>query len=209
MLENFQHISFDLDGTLVHTLPSYRKKVISTVVKKLGGSFKDQHSVDRFWFEADRNTIIKNEFSIEPEKFWDLFAKTDLPKQRYLHTQAYPDAEKAIRKLKGMGKTISVITGAPRWVAQMELQRLNGAPIDYYLSLDKKLPEKPDPKGMSLVLKKLKMDRKSTIYIGNSTEDALFAKNAGVEFIYLERKEHNFFLKKESTAVIHSLDDLF
>lgn len=209
MIENYPHISFDLDGTLIHTLPSYRQKVVSGVVEKLGGKLKNKHSIDRFWFEADRNTIIESEFSIEPEKFWTLFAKTDSPKKRYPHTKAYPDAEKTIRKLKGMGKIISVITGAPHWIAQMELQRLNGAPIDYYLSLDKKLPEKPDPKGMFLVLKKLKMEPEDTIYIGNSNEDALFAKNAGVDFIYLERKEHEFFLKNESTAVIHGLDNLF
>jgi len=209
MLKKYKHISFDLDGTLIHTLPEYRHRVVPLVVRRLGGKVSDSHSVDRFWFEADRDQIIKNEFGLSPKKFWDLFLKNDSPKKRYHHTKPYEDSELSLRKIKELGKIISIITGAPHWIAQMEIQKLNNSPIDFYLSLDEKLPVKPDPQGMLLTLKKLKMKPIETVYIGNSNEDARFAKNAGVDFIYLERKEHQFDLEKESIATIHSLNDLF
>ena len=69
--------------------------------------------------------------------------------------------------------------------------------------------EKPDPKSFYFVLKKLAVDQEETLYIGNSNEDAYYAKNAGVDFIYLERKEHKFDLKDYAITTIHSLDELF
>jgi phosphoglycolate phosphatase len=209
MLQKYKHISFDLDGTLVHTLPKYRQKVVSLVIEHLGGKILNLHSIDKFWFEADRNKIIRNEFDLDPKLFWDLFSKKDLTEKRSAHTFAYPDAEPALRKLKDMDKKISIITGAPHRIAQMEIKKLNGAPHDYYLSLDKKFNEKPDPTGFWHVLKKINCQPSETVYIGNSNEDALFAENAGVDFIYLERKEHQFYLGKNSIARIHGLNKLF
>ena len=51
--------------------------------------------------------------------------------------------------------------------------------------------------------------KKETLYVGNSNEDALFAHNVGVDFLYLERRKHEFDMTKYSIAEIHSLDELF
>lgn len=210
MLKKYKHISFDLDGTLVHTVPEYRHKIVPEVVEKLGGTIKEKHSIDRFWFEGGRDLIIQNEFGLNPPDFWKLFREVDLPESRSAHTRAYDDSERNFRKLKAMNKTISIITGAPHFVAQLEIEKLNGAPYDFYLSIfDNKFKPKPDPGSLQYALKKLDMKPAETVYIGNSNEDAHFAKNAGVDFIYLERKEHQFDLKDYAIATIHSLDELF
>ncbi len=117
MLEKYKHISFDLDGTLVHTMPEYRHKIVPEVVKELGGVIQNKFSIDKFWFESGRD--------------------------------------------------------------EMEIQ------------------------------KKLTIQPNETVYVGNSNEDAYFAKNAGVDFIYLERKEHQFDLRDYAIATIHSLSELF
>jgi len=69
--------------------------------------------------------------------------------------------------------------------------------------------KKPNPAGFLFVLENLKMKPKNTVYIGNSSEDAYFAQKTGADFIYLERKEHEFNLEKEAIATIQSLDELF
>lgn len=208
-LQKYKHISFDLDGTLVHTLPRYRHKVVPDVVNQLGGKISSLHSIDRFWFESGRDNIVKNEFKVEPKLFWDLFRKVDLPKNRSLHTYAYEDSETTLRKLKDQGKIISIITGAPHWIAQMEIEKLHGAPHDYYLSInDSKYEEKPNPDSFHYVMEVLKIKPCETVYIGNSNEDAYCAKNAGVDFIYLKRKEHEFELKDYAIATIQTLEDL-
>jgi len=209
-LDSYNHISFDLDGTLVHTVAEYRHKIIPEVVRELGGHIKDAHFIDRFWFESGRDKIIQEGFNLNPAVFWKLFRARDDAKVRAAHTTAYSDAESALRKLKDLGKVTSIITGAPHWVAKMEIEKLNDAPHDFYLSLhDKGFGEKPDPRGMNYTLEQLHVTQEETLYIGNSDEDALFAKQAGVDFVYLERKEHVFEFKDFSVLAIHLLDELF
>ncbi len=210
MIKKYKHFSFDLDGTLVHTVPEYRHDVVPKVVSQLGGKIDDKFFIDRFWFESNRDAIIKNHFGINPKNFWDLFLKMDTPEKRGLHTKAYDDSETALRKLKAAGKIISIITGAPHWVAKMEIQKLNGAPYDFHFSIrDSEFNIKPDPASFRFVLNKLQVEAKDTVYIGNSDEDAYFARNVGVDFIYLERKEHPFNLQDYAITTIHSLEHLF
>ncbi len=209
MLNKYKHISFDLDGTLVHTVTEYRHKIVPEVVKKLGGTIKEKYFIDRFWFEYGRDEIIQNGFDLNPSIFWKLFRETDNPEKRSLNTRAYEDSEPTLRRLKEAGKTISIITGAPHFIAEMEIRKLNGAPHDFYLSIhDSEFNPKPDHGSFVHTLKKLNMKPEETLYVGNSNEDAYFAKNAGVDFIYLERKEHKFNLGDHSIATIHSLNEL-
>ena len=55
MLKKYKHIAFDLDGTLVHTVPEYRYKIVPEVVSQLGGTIDSVHSIDKFWFEGGRD----------------------------------------------------------------------------------------------------------------------------------------------------------
>lgn len=209
ILKKYTHISFDLDGTLVHTTREYRHTIVPKVVGALGGMVKETHAVDRFWFESGRDEIIRAGFGLDPSRFWELFREMDTPEGRRAHTAAYDDAAPTLRRLKEEKKTLSIITGAPHWVAQMEIAKLD-APYDYYLPIhDSGFPGKPDPEGFRFVLAKLGIAPEETLYIGNSNEDAYFAKNASVDFIYLERKEHQFDLASYALATIHSLDELF
>lgn len=208
-LKKYKHVSFDLDGTLVHTSEEYRFDIVPKIIDRLGGKLKERQSVNKFWFEANRDLVIKNEFNLDPPIFWELFRKIDTPESRSAHTNAYPDAEPAIRFLKQQGKTISIITGAPEWIAKMEIEKLNGAPHKFYLSIHhNNFKPKPAPESFFFVLDKLKIKPGESLYIGNSNEDAFFAKNAGVDFVYLCRKEHEFNLEDYCVAKVHSLEEL-
>jgi len=209
MLKKYKHISFDLDGTLVHTLPAYRYKTVSEVLRRLGGKIKEERDIDRFWLEANRDAIIEKYFSVGVEDFWKVFRQVDNEEERAAQTFAYEDAEDCLIKLKQMGKIISVITGAPEKIARLEQKKLKSAPIDHFFSLDYNVHgEKPDPRGFLSVLDKLGVKPEETVYIGNSNEDAYFSKNAGVDFIYLERQQHEFDSKDWIIKTIHSLEEL-
>ena len=209
MIQKYRHVSFDLDGTLVHTVPEYRHELVPRVVAKLGGRVREPRSIDRFWFESSRANIIRNEFELDPKKFWDLFHALDIAEERAHHTWLYPDAEPTLQELKRRGKGLSIITGAPQWIADMEIGKLTGVTCDYCLSITHSpYSEKPDPASFVHVMQHLGLEPHDVIYVGNSNEDAYYAKNAGVDFIYLERKEHEFDLKDYALATISSLSEL-
>lgn len=209
-MKKYKHVSFDLDGTLVHTLPAYRHRIVPAAVEHLGGKIKRARDIDRFWFEAGRNRIIEDHFGLSANDFWEVFRRLDSPEERAAHTFAYEDAEDCLKKLKEAGKITSIITGAPEKIAWLEKEKLNDAPIDFYFPLDySRFGEKPDPRGLLFVLEELGVEAAETIYIGNSNEDALFARNAGVDFIYLERRQHEFDSDDWVDRKIHSLSELF
>ncbi len=210
MLKKYKHIAFDLDGTLVHTTSEYRHKIIPIAVNQLGGKILNEHSIDRFWFESGRNKIIRDEFNIDPKLFWDLFRQIDSPENRSLHTYAYSDSGSCFERLRKMGKIISIITGAPHWIASMEIEKLNGAPHDFYFSINQSdFDDKPSPESLYYVLRQLNVKASDTVYIGNSNEDANFAKNADIDFIYLNRSEYRLNLTDYPIATINNLERLF
>lgn len=209
-LARYRHISFDLDGTLVHTIPEYRYRVVTATVQALGAAAPSTRSMDRFWFEGRRSRVIAEEFGLAAANFWELFAKLDAPAKRAPHTRAYDEVEAVLRRLKAEGKLLSVITGSPRRMAAMELAKLNGVPLDLAFSIDyTRFPEKPDPASFHFVLGELGVRPAETLYVGNADEDAEFARNAGVDFLYLERKEHDFNLREAAVTTVYSLEGIF
>jgi HAD superfamily hydrolase (TIGR01549 family) len=210
MISKYSHISFDLDGTLVSTLPEYRYRIVPYVVTTLGGTVDDSNLVDKFWFGSNRNELILKDFNLEPDKFWKLFRKIDSAEERAASTEAFSDVTEALKKLKGMDKVISIVTGAPKHIAELEIKKLYDCPFDYHYSIEyEKFGEKPNPESLNFVLEELNLLARDTVYIGNSIEDAMYAKNAGVDFIHIERNEHPYDLKEHAIGVINSLEDLF
>lgn len=208
MLNKYKHISFDLDGTLIHTLPEYRYSLVPQVVNELKGKIKSQADIDKFWFEVNRSKTIEDCFGVQANLFWELFLKLDTTEQRSLHTKIYDDVIKTFTRLKEAGKIISIVTGAPNLIAKIELAKIS-ANYDFDFSIrDSEYKEKPAPESLHFVLKKLNCKPEETIYIGNGDEDAKYAKNAGVDFIRINRSEYNYDFGNNITT-IHSLNELF
>ncbi len=208
MISRYAHISFDLDGTLVHTRPEYRHEIVPLVLAELGGRAEPE-AIDAFWFETHRTQTIRDRFGVPPDVFWERFNTYDTAEARSGQTFAYADAIPTIRALKAMGKTVSVITGAPSWIADMEIAKLADADIDHLVAIwGSAFAQKPSPDSMHHVLRHLGHQPHETIYIGNGIEDALFAEAAGCGFIRIDRGEHVFH-DEGGHRLISSLDELF
>ncbi len=209
MITPYRHISFDLDGTLVRTLASYRHQLVPDVIQRCGGS-ADSLSIDRFWFEGNRSEIIANEFQVDPERFWKIFNELDTVERRMPHTSVYDDVIVTIQRIKSLGKTVSIITGSPPWIGEMEIKKLENVTIDHvcFARSEGGYPRKPSPESMHAVLCAVGHVAKETLYIGNGQEDAEFAKAAGCDFVMIDRNEYRF-SDRESSPTISSLERLF
>jgi len=208
MISGYKHISFDLDGTLVHTMTEYRHKMISAVVKELGGNSNPQ-SIDEFWFRPDRSKLVLEQFGVDPDLFWKTFGLHDTAEHRKPFTVVYPDVIPILKKINELRKTISIITGAPQWIADVEIAKLEGVSIAHSLALNgSRFVGKPCSDSMNHVLSELGHKPEETIYIGNGAEDALFAEAIGCAFVLVDRGEYPV-IHHRPLPTIKTLDELF
>lgn len=204
----YKAIIFDLDGTLVHTIPEYRYKLVGKLLADLGlsASYKD---IDRFWFEGDRDTIISDRFGVEPKRFWKLFRVNDNKDIRLQHTRTYNDIT-AIHRLREKGFTTGIVTGAPTHIAELEIRLIGES---YFNSIvcaheDNGFRIKPDPHGLIECMDRLGVSNNEAVYVGNADEDIQAAKNAKVLDILIDREEH-IISGVEPTFRIKSLNEIY
>lgn len=203
----YKAVIFDLDGTLVHTTPEYRYKIVGQTLKDLGTKSSD-HYIDRFWFEARRDEIIKNHFKLEPELFWQTYRKYDTPELREQFTRLYDDID-FIKELKRKGYKIGIVTGSPMPIAFLEIKMLGEENFDEIVITHSSsgIKHKPHPHGLLECLNKLGIKKEEAIYVGNADEDVITAKNAQVFDVLLKRGEHTF-LEINPSLTILSLYEL-
>jgi len=208
-LDRYKLVVFDLDGTLVHTTSEYRYSIVPKVLETLGKSPDNFnfHAIDKFWFDGERDQTIRDKLDCDPKIFWKVFHKYDKPEKRVKFTKIYDDVNPTLEKLRKMDKILAIATGAPQKIAEMEINLLPKHLFTKIISVySTRYKNKPHPESLLACLKFCKTKTDQSVYIGNSNDDSIYAKSAGVDFIYIERREHPF--GGSSIATIHTLFDL-
>ena len=196
--KNSRAVVFDLDGTLVFTDWSYRHHMISKTLKDLNVSSFNKAHVNMFWYEADRNTVIKECLGVDPEKFWDTYQRHEDAKVRSRHIRAYGDIE-ALKALKDNGYRLGLLTAARKDIMELELAAIAKAigisSEDIFDSIiiqrsDYGYRIKPDPTGLLHCLEEMEVSKYHADFVGNGMEDVLAAKNADVKNTLIMRGEY-------------------
>ncbi|MGV8151601.1 MAG: HAD family hydrolase [Candidatus Nanoarchaeia archaeon] len=191
-MNKFNTFIFDLDGTLVHTLPEYRYIVVGQTLREFGVSPQNE-LIDRFWFEARRDDIVTDNFGLSLEAFWSTYRKYDTTELRKKLTKVYNDIS-YVQELKSAGCKTGIVTGAPLHIATLEIDMLGKENFDAIVvahRLNGFMP-KPHPQGLEECLNLLKARKEEAVYVGNADEDVETAKNAKVFDVLLDRGEHQF-----------------
>jgi len=198
---------FDLDGTLVHTTPEYRYQIVGQTLSDLGKS-SSQQNIDRFWFEARRDEVIREQFGLEPSLFWITYSGYDTTELRAQFTKLYDDVD-FIQELKQRGFKTGIVTGAPVHIASLEIGMLGEKQFDGIVIANSAngIQPKPHPHGLEECLSLIGASSDKSIYVGNADEDVETAKNAGVYDVLLVRGEHEF-PEINPSLRIHSLYEL-
>jgi phosphoglycolate phosphatase len=202
-------IIFDLDGTLVGVEKEFRRNLIRNVLDEFNKKVPD-HELDELWFMHSRSEMVKK-WGIDPAKFWEAFRKFDGIETRIRHTYVYDDID-YLEFLKEKGIKLTLLTGARNEIAQAEVDLLNRGVFEFILIADPNgdVPSKPHPLGVERCLEKLGIDKSEAIYVGNTDEDLLTAKNAGIFSVLIDRNEHRHdLIPDKKIKTLTELDEFF
>jgi phosphoglycolate phosphatase-like HAD superfamily hydrolase len=189
----FEAYIFDLDATLIYTAPEHRRILVKEMVLGRMGKTCSDEDVGKFWFEMDRDRIIKEIFRVDPELFWTIYKEHDSVDLRKKYTKTYSDV-KVLDILKKGGSKIGIFTQAPKHIADFEVSLLGDQYLDVVVSARESsgIRPKPHPHGLEECMRILGVDSDITCCVGNGREDILSAKAASVFDILIDRGEYKF-----------------
>jgi len=227
---NFKYYFFDLDNCILHFIEKdkYFDRIFALILKKFLGFIPKSEERYKVWQSSNLNQYLHDIWGIEKfDEFWKYYRTFDVQNRKKLIEIGKifldPVGIDVIKKLRKQGKKIALITNSPRYITDLLCEHFNLSQIfDEILSVDyEKHPSlaKPSPKGISYVLKDLCSSKQiqickfESIMIGDSKEDIIAAKKAGIYsciIINKRRKDIEFQeWKYKPNFIIHNFYELF
>jgi HAD superfamily hydrolase (TIGR01549 family) len=181
-----QHVSFDLDGTLIDSFPVMRAAWENVCREfSLAIPFEQYRLYIGVPFEVIMSKLGLSESCDDIKKVY--FDYT----QRYASDIAVFDGQsKLFSRLRDNNISISIITSKPRANAQHLIEKFD-FDVDFLICGNDFAVGKPHPRPMDELLKNLDIERHTVVYIGDMLSDLQFAVNSNVEFIFFSGGEYS------------------
>ena len=189
-MKDYDLYLFDFDGTLVDTMLAL-EYVFTVSYEHVGIVFDPSKTVK---FSRILLSDGYKEMGGDPEKlpeFWSYVEKSlDFPKALE-DNRLYPETLEVLKELKNRGKTLGIVT-SNKMSHVKEVLKILGIPHEYFEVLIgnkeyKKFKPHPDPILQALKHAKYKGDLSKVVYVGDGYNDAMCAKNAGVDGVIVDR----------------------
>ncbi len=167
---------FDLDGTIINTLESLRYSVSETL-KRFGYPEIDEQHTKEFVGNGGRNLIrralqlngcsdpgtLEQAVAVYREVF-----RENCTRDNY----SYPGMEETLRKLKGQGMKLAVISNKSQERAEDCIRKVYGDGLfDMVWGERPDIPLKPDPAGIIMLAQQLHTAPGDCMYIGDGDTD--------------------------------------
>jgi len=178
---------FDLDGTLMNTIPAI-SYFGNSALKKFGFP---EIEPDRYKLLVGngRDLLIHRmlkESGNDTEENYNNVGKaydTAYEADPLYKTAPYDGVLDLLDTLKEKGFTLSVLSNKPDNVTQDVVRLFFGDRFDIIAGQKKGVAPKPDPAGVFAILDELKMTADEAYFIGDTYVDISTGKNAGIESI--------------------------
>ena len=175
-------IIFDMDGTLVSSLPVifHCENEISRKYLKTSLTLEDVISK----FGPPAHTIIKEMTRRLPDSVQSR-AVSDYYECYRTHVSSrglvFPGITELLVKIKRSGRRLALFTGVEKNMMEYTLNPFKL--VDFFqvrITADDIQRSKPDPEGINLALSRINASAKESMYVGDSPSDIIAGKRAGV-----------------------------
>ncbi len=193
MFKNKTLLLFDLDGTLIDSVPDLALAVNLTM-QRLGHTVFEEKQV-RGWVGNGAKTLIERALRAADSGRTPQDETTEEALAIFLEcyadhlgvkTAAYPDVPEVLERLHSGGFRLAIVTNKPHAFVEPILQNLGMSHLFECIVGGDSLPhKKPDPFPLLHVCETLGIDRDRCVMIGDSKNDILAAKAAGMHCIGL------------------------
>ncbi len=187
----FDSVVFDLDGTLLDTLPGIHA-ALSALLAEENLPAPDREAVRRMigdgagalvrrGFEAAGRQLEEAEAERMHRRFLELYEAD--PAQG---SAPYPGARELVDALRAAGRRLGICTNKPQQATELLLERFGFADCFASVLGGDRLPfRKPDPRHLAAVLDGLEASPSRTVMVGDSRNDVEAARGLGLPCILL------------------------
>lgn len=175
-------ILFDLDGTLIDSLPDIAAAT-NTVLQERGLPTHDLSTVRGFVGHGLADLV---RCAIPPEADFEaiLAAVHSTYEQGAVGgTLIYPGVQALLDELKGRGWPLAVLTNKPHSIAVKVVERLFGTSMFVRIIGEGPVPKKPDTTGARTILREIEPIEKRPVMVGDSPVDVQTARAAGMHAV--------------------------
>jgi len=177
-------ILFDLDGTLVDTLPDVTA-VMNMVLAEQGFPPHTAEEVRCFMGWGSRE-LSRLSLPLKARTEMYIIATDEGMKKRYAadpvaHSKPYPGLTEALIALSGRGVSLTVLSNKPDPLVHLVMDNLFPE-IHFAIVYGARegVPHKPDPAAALAIAQKLSMAPEDCLFVGDSDVDMQTALNAGM-----------------------------
>ncbi len=175
---------FDLDGTLLDTLPTI-SHYVNLALKEYDLTQIEQ---ERFKYHVGNGARLLIERSLDDigadrneyfDKVFKLYNKEYDKDVNYL-TKPYDGIPEMLAELKTMGIETAVLSNKPHFAAVNVVKNLLGELIDSANGAKDDIPLKPSPDGVYEIFREFNVTPEECLYIGDTGVDMQTGKSAGI-----------------------------
>ncbi len=178
-------VIFDLDGTLIHSLPDILEHVNITL-EKFNAPLRTESEIRQFIGNGARN-LIKRSFGDITES--ELDERLAFYNQNYTNsgspkTRLFDGVKELLLALKGRGYKLAILTNKPQKTTDEVYQKyISFAEFDMVVGQSNSVKCKPDKTATLNILKELNVKNEDAFFIGDGETDVLTSINAGIKNI--------------------------